>query len=443
VLEAAALAARKGARIARDTHARLARAPLPSAVWPRSTRERFVDLLACGRDAILVIEALDHTRLWEHYLPEWEVVRALPQRNAYHRFTVDRHLLETAANAAALTDRVARPDLLLVGALLHDIGKGRPGDHTEVGMVLVDEIGHRMGFRDADVAVLVDLVRLHLLLPEVAIRRDLSDDATIASVAEQVGDRNRLELLAALTEADSLATGVAAWGTWKAELVRELVRRADHYLAGGDLSALVTTDFPDAAQRALLVAGETVVRGEGDTLIVIAPDRPGLFSRVAGALALQGLEVLSADAAGEDGMAIESIRVTAKAGVTIAWDRVIDRVHAALEGRLAIEARLAERVRTYARPNATRSITPPTVYFDDAASRVATVVEVHAPDFIGLLYRVTRAFAEFDLDVRVAKVQTLGDMVVDAFYVTDSQGGLVIDPKVRAELERALLHAVS
>ncbi|QXC59123.1 [protein-PII] uridylyltransferase [Aquihabitans sp. G128] len=444
VLSAAILATRKHARMSRATHARLAaRAPLPPDPWPPELRAQFVELLAGGHDAIRVIEAMDQTGLWERFMPDWGPVRNRPQRNAYHRFTVDRHLLEATSNAAALVDRVDRPDLLLVGTLLHDIGKGRPGDHTEVGMDLIEVIGPRMGFDDDDTTVLVDMCRHHLLLPDVATRRDLSDETTISAVAEAVGDRLRLHLLAGLTEADSLATGPAAWGSWKAELVRELVRRVDHYLEGGDLAALATVEFPDAEHRALMAAGEVVVVGDGDTITVVAPDQRGLFSRVAGALALHGLEVRSADAAAEDGMAVEQFRVTSRFGSSVPWDRVTLQVRAALGQRLAIEARLADRISTYSSKNLGPRLPPPVVQFDDAASLTATVIEVHAPDRMGLLYRVTRAFAEFDIDVRVAKVQTLGDLVVDAFYVTHTDGTLVTDEVLRGELERALLHAVS
>ncbi len=444
VLDAAILATAKGARLARATHERLsARSPLPVEGWSDELRQRFVELLGHGHAAILVIEALDHTGLWERFLPEWAGVRNRPQRNAYHRFTVDRHLLEATANAAALAGRVDRPDLLLVGTLLHDIGKGRGGDHTEVGMELIAEIGPRMGFSGADTSVLVDLCRHHLLLPDVATRRDLSDEATIAAVAQAVGDRTRLHLLAALTEADSLATGPAAWGAWKADLVTELVRRVDHYLAGGDLAALTSVEFPDAAQRELMASGEVVVDAADDLITVVAPDRPGLFSRVAGVLALHGLDVVAADAASDGRMAIEAFRVTSRFGSMVPWDRVEANVHAALGDRLAIEARLADRIRTYQPGTTTHRLPPPTVRFDDAASASATVVEVHAPDRVGLLYRVSRAFAELAIDVRVAKVQTLGDLVVDSFYVTTTEGAVVSDPVVRAELERALLHAVS
>ena len=444
VLEAAVVAATKDARISRATLARLVeRSPLPVEPWPESTRVRFVDLLLCGHDAIGVIESLDHTGLWERYLPEWAVVRNRPQRNAYHRFTVDRHLLEACANASQLTDRVERPDLLVVGALLHDIAKGRPGDHTEVGMELIAEIGPRMGFDEADTEVLVDMCRHHLLLPDIATRRDISDETTITMVANAVGDPVRLHLLAALTEADSLATGPAAWGAWKAELVRELVRRVDHHFEGGAQASLSTIDFPNAEQVQVMARRETVVEASGLTVTVITADRPGLFARVSGVLAIEGLEVRAADAASLDGMAIEIFQVTSRFGSLIPWDRITDSLHAALEGRMAIEARLAARVRAYA-PKASRpDLPPPAVRFDDAASTIATVVEVHARDRIGVLYKVSRAFAEFDLDVRTAKIQTMGDLIVDAFYVTHTDGTLLTDPDLRNELERSLLHAVT
>ncbi|MCU1353823.1 MAG: glnD [Acidimicrobiales bacterium] len=444
VLDVAVLAASKRARPARETLQRLVeRAPDLPDPWPVAARDRLVELLRCGHDAIPVIEALDQTGLWLRLLPEWAPVRNRPQRNAYHRFTVDRHLLEAAANAAALADRVGRPDLLVVGALLHDLGKGHPGDHTEVGIDLVGAVATRLSFPPEDVAVLVDLVRHHLLLPDVATRRDLSDDATIDGVAAAVGDPERLALLAALTEADSLATGPAAWGRWKADLVRDLVRKTDQVLQGASAGVLVDHhDFPDAGHRALLAAGATVVRGSGDTLLLVAPDRSGLLSRAAGALALHGLDVLAADAHADAGMAVERFRVSSAYGSMIPWDRVEHDVARAVTGRLAVEARLAARARTYAR-RARPGLAPSEVVFDDAASHTATVVEVHAPDSIGLLYRVTRAIADLDLDLRTAKVQTLGDQVVDAFYVTHSDGALVTDPELRSELERAIRHAVT
>src|SRR6202012_5255900 len=200
--------------------------------WADETRSAFVELLGLGRPAIDKVESLDQHKLFVRLLPEWAAVRNKPQRNAYHTFTVDRHLLEAAALAAGLTETVERPDLLLIGTLLHDIGKGFPGDHTTVGIDVVDRIATRMGFDKDDVAVLVDLVRYHLLLPDTATRRDLDDPTTIARVAQAVGNPLTLHLLAALTEADSKATGPSAWGAWKAGLVADLVARTARVLRG-------------------------------------------------------------------------------------------------------------------------------------------------------------------------------------------------------------------
>jgi [protein-PII] uridylyltransferase len=400
-----------------------------------------VALLGAGRPAIPVLEALDQRRLLERVLPEWSVVRGRPQRNALHRFTVDRHLCEAAAQAAALVGTVPRPDLLLVGAWLHDIGKGHPGDHTEVGVRLVADIAPRMGFDDADSATVVDLVRHHLLLPEVATRRDLADDRVVLGVAEAVGSLQTLALLAALSEADSRATGPGVWSPWKAELLATLVDRAAAVLRGEVRTAI--DGFPDPEAEALLQQRATVVRGAGDGLLVVAPDRPGVVSRVAGALALRGLAVLSADAAATGGMAAARLRVE-QDGRDVDWDAVAVDVRRALDGRLALEARLAERSRVVRRRvSATVLAAPPSVRLDNAASETWTVVEVRAPDRPGLLYRVTRAMAELDLDLGLAKVATMGAEVIDSFYVRTGRGTKVVDRDHQREVQRAVLHALS
>ena len=443
VLRAAAAAAAGDTRIHRSSLDRLAAAtPIPEP-WPAEVRTALVDLLLAGHRAIPVVEALDQMGLWVHVLPEWEAVRSKPQRNAYHRFTVDRHLMEACANSAGLVARTDRPDLLVLGALLHDIGKGYPGDHTEVGIELLATMGPRMGFDPPDVAVLQAMVRHHLLLPDVATRRDLDDPATLEAVAEAVGDLLTLGLLAALTEADSLATGPAAWGRWKADLVRDLVARVAHILGGGTAEE-VRDDFPTAEHIELLRAGRLVLRGDGDRLTVVASDRQGLFSRVTGVLALHGLAVLDAAVTSLDGMALEVLRVESSFGPTIAWDKVVVDIERVLEGRLALQARLAERAKVYgSRQKRTPVYEPPRVVVDNAASRDATVVEVHAVDSVGVLYRITRALAELELNIVSAKVQTLGERVVDAFYVRDMSGNKLLDPTTLVEVERALLHELS
>ena len=437
-----AAAAAEDAPVHRATLVALEDAPAVPQPWPAEARDALVALLRTGRAAIGHLESMDQHGLLEKLLAEWPAVRSKPQRNAYHTFTVDRHLCEAAANAAPLAGRVARPDLLLVGTWLHDIGKGFPGDHTEVGMELLADIGARMGFAPADIAALVAMCEHHLLLPDVATRRDLDDPEVIDRVAEMIGSLERLELLHGLTEADSQATGPAAWGPWKKELVDTLVRRVAHVLGGGEVDD-VTGDFPDPTQLALVHAGDRVVRGEGDVLTVVDADRPGLFSRVTGTLALHGLGVRDANIATIDGRALEVLTVESTFGPTFAWDRVLADLELALDGRLAIEARLSERARSYqrTRPGALLH-TAPKVEFHLDDSSTATVVEVHAPDSIGVLYRITAAIAAFDLDIVRARVQTLLDEVVDAFYL-QGPGGEKVPEDVLPELRRAILHAVS
>ena len=170
------------------------------------------------------IEALDRTGLWGRLFPEWGAVRDPPPRDVVHIWTVDRHLVETVSRASAFTTRVSRPDLLVLGALCHDIGKGRGGDHSVIGAELATQIGTRLGLWPSDVDLLSKVVRHHLLLPHTATRRDLQDPKTIAAVvdAPSMAIAVLLELLAVLAEADSLATGPGVWGDWKASLIGDL-----------------------------------------------------------------------------------------------------------------------------------------------------------------------------------------------------------------------------
>ena len=444
VLRVAVTAARNDARIERTTLDRLAESKPLTTPWSEEARRLFVELFLAGRPAVQVVETLDQRGLWEPIFPEWSVIRCRPQRNAYHRFTIDRHLCEAAANSAALVDRVDRPDLLVVGTLLHDIGKGRPGDHTDVGVELIAEIAPRMGFDEGDTLILQQMCRHHLLLPDTATRRDLSDDGTISFVAESVGTLTCLRLLDALTEADSLATGTAAWGSWKAELVGVLDDRVGHVLSGGSVADATDSGFPTSHQRDLLAQRRRIIEAVDDQIVVISPDRPGLFSRVAGVLSLNGLTVLEAAAhSAENQMALEQFRVQSNFDSEIPWDRVIRDLEKALDGRLALAARLEERSKTYRRPRRLPGlVTHPEVIVDNGLSHEATVLEVRAPDGVGVLWRITRALHELDLDITSAKIQTIGTDAVDSFYVRDSEGRKITDHDYLGEIRRSLLYSL-
>jgi len=439
-LRAAVTATKCGAYLERASLEKLAesKTEIPQ-IWPEEAKKLFIELLMSGPDAVPIIEDLDQYGLFAHLIPEWESCRSKPQRNAYHRFTVDRHLLETVSIAAGLTATVSRPDLLVLGALLHDIGKGYPGDHTEIGMQLVENIAKRMGYEKNDVELLVGMIEHHLLLPDVATRRDLDDDGTIKSVANVVKTLSLLSLLDALTEADSIATGSSAWSTWKADLVRELVARVQHVLSGGNIDDVVEATFPSQKQLDVMLSGEEVFSGDQFELTVITKDRPGVFSKIAGVLALNGHDVIGADAFSEDGRALSVFSVAEKTYEIPKWEEISQQVRLALDGRLALAARLGERSRIYTSVSTSAKPFEPKVEVDNLTSDFATVLEVSCPDGVGVLYRITRAFAELDLNIVKARVQTLGSDVVDAFYVLDVKGRKIQDPDHLEEIELAVL----
>ncbi|HEY3630826.1 MAG TPA: [protein-PII] uridylyltransferase, partial [Jatrophihabitantaceae bacterium] len=304
VLRAARAAAEHDLPLAPFTLDRLATesAPMPQP-WPAAARDDFVTVLGAGAAGIPVLESLDQAGSLVRLIPEWDAVRFAAQHNPVHRYTVDRHLLETAAQAAAHTRDVARPDLLLLGALLHDIGKGfDPDNHSEVGARVAEPIAGRMGLSYGDAATVTALVRHHLLLPDTATRRDLDDPATIAIVTSAVGGSvELLGLLHALTVADAAATGPAAWSDWKAALIADLVRRVGATLGGQRLPAVAVLD---ERRRDLADAGALVVEIERDEVVVAAPDSLGVLSKAAGVLALHSLDVRSASIGTRHGMAV-------------------------------------------------------------------------------------------------------------------------------------------
>ncbi|MEX2289692.1 MAG: [protein-PII] uridylyltransferase [Mycobacteriales bacterium] len=438
VLRVASAAARAGLPVSPHTLTRLAACPPLPEPWPAPALDALVRLLAAGPACVPVVEALDQAGLLVRLLPEWETVRSKPQRNSYHRFTVDRHLVEAAAEAAALTRRVARPDLLLLGALLHDIGKGLPGDHTAVGMQVVAGLAPRLGLPPEDVAVLVRLVEHHLLLPDVATRRDLADPATARAVADAVGSAEVLELLHALTEADAAATGPAAWSSWKSGLVTELVRRTSALLAGAPPPG--PAPLADWQER-LVGRGGPLLEARGEEVTVVAPDRPGLLSLATGVLALHRLDVRSASVFSRGRTAVTVCRVQPRFGTPPDWALVQGELRRALAGELDLPALLASREAAYA-PRTRLPAVAPTVRLVDDASDAATVVEVHAADALGVLHRITAALAAARLDVRSAHISTLGADVVDAFYVVGPNGTKVQDPALRAQVETGLLAAL-
>ncbi|MFD6039425.1 [protein-PII] uridylyltransferase [Streptomyces griseoincarnatus] len=447
-LRAAAAAAQAGLPLNLHAVRRMAAGAraLPSP-WPAEARQQLLTLLGSGRPTVDVWEALEAEGLISLLLPDWDRVRCRPQRNAVHLWTVDRHLIETAVRASAFTRRVSRPDLLLVAALLHDIGKGWPGDHSVAGEVIARDVAARIGFDADDVTVIATLVRHHLLLVETATRRDLDDPATVRSVAEAVGSPGTLELLHALTEADALATGPAAWSSWRAALVADLVKRVAAVLAGQAPSdpeeAAPTAQHERLALEAVATGApvlslraqtEPPAEPSGDPeplgveLLIAVPDQAGVLPAVAGVLAMHRLTVRTAELRsldlpdGVDGsVLLLDWRVAAEYGSLPQAARLRADLVRALDGSLDIAGRLAERDAAYPRRRGVAA-PPPRVTVAPAASRHATVIEVRAQDAPGLLFRIGRALEDTAVRVRSAHVSTLGANAVDVFYVTQEQG---------------------
>ncbi|MEN3265543.1 MAG: [protein-PII] uridylyltransferase [Pseudonocardia sp.] len=449
VLRVAATAARTGLPIAAGTLHRLAdTAPELREPWPRPALGELLSLLGTGRPIVDVVESLDRTGLWGRLFPEWGAVRDLPPRDRAHVWTVDRHLVEACAQAARLTTRVARPDLLLVGTLIHDIGKGRAGDHSEVGESLAVQVGRRLGFAEPDVAVLGQVVRHHLLLPHTATRRDLDDPATIMRVVETLdGNGLVLDLLEALAEADALATGPGVWSPWKQTLIRDLVGRCRTLLAGDPLPAPAALDAA-AADLATAVAtdGEPQVRfddrSDPATVIVAVPDRPGALAAAAGVLALHSLEVHAAELPSAEHAAVFTFTVSPRFGGLPDPALLRSDLIRVLDGGLTLADALARKERDYAPiiPSGDPPAPPRVLWFDDEATG-AVVLELRGTDRIGLLHRVAAALGECGADLRWARVATLGASVVDSFCVAGPGAGGALSATERRRIERAVLAA--
>jgi [protein-PII] uridylyltransferase len=424
-LRAAAAAAQAGLVLSPASVERLALEcpPLPE-VWPDAARDALVSLLGAGRSAIPVWDSLEAAGLIVQWLPEWEPVRYRPQRTPVHRHTVDRHLVETAAVAAGFTRQVSRPDLLLLAALFHDLGKGGPGDHSETGAAIVTALAGRLGLSLVDAERLGLLVRHHLLLPAMATRRDLDDPTTIEAVARAVGSADVLDLLAALTEADATAAGPLAWSPMRARLVGDLVARVRLVLGGKRFRkppSLEAWQEELAKSAELAVQVDTADEPDGSCRVtVVVPGRPDASAPVAGVLAVHRLDVRAATIQTVDGRAVQVWHAATGFRGPPDADVLRTDIVSALDGRIDLSAKL--RARSGERRRRIVGYADPHVEVLPGASADATVMDVRAHDAPGLLYRLVSTIAGCGAVVRSAVVGTLGAEAVDVFYLVDSHG---------------------
>uniref|UniRef100_UPI00404A90F0 ACT domain-containing protein n=1 Tax=Candidatus Planktophila sp. TaxID=2175601 RepID=UPI00404A90F0 len=408
--------------------------------WPREAREHLISLIGAGESMVSIFEALDQEEIIFHWIPEWRALRSLPQRNALHRHTVDRHMVETAVHAASLTRKVHRPDLLLFAALFHDIGKGDVEDHSIRGERLIEPLARRIGFPSEDVEVIKTLVKHHLLLSATATRRDLDDPATIQSILAVIPDLTTLELLHALSIADGEATGSAGWSDWKATLVSDLVKRVKKAMSGSNVFAAQ----PEITPEQLKVAESGVLqvnleqRENGYSIEIISPDKPGLLSLVAGVINTSRLDVRSARTKTHGASAVMKWIVTPEPHApAVTAQNLRNEIEKAFNDASHIEDRLIARAQAYASIPSIPVPDPIVEIFNDGATD-ATIIEVRSHDRPGLLFRIGAGITQSKVDIRSAIVTTLGAEAIDTLYVTELTGGPLSDERANEVASRLL-----
>ena len=462
----------------------------PGPQWSEDDRATFVRLLAAGRLGQRISSRLQDLGYLTRMLPELAATYSLPQAAPFHEHPVADHQWRTVSELLAITgsessepwcrdlaEELGSLDELLVASLLHDVGKGRGGDHSIIGADLVAAFGERAGFGRKATQLMAQSVRWHLLLPQVATRRDIGDSAVVAETAQTIGDPQLVRMLALLAVADAKATGSTVWTPWKAALVRSLTSQllggwtgelgsetnVDEILAAaegrhgrGAIERHLSTMGPGYTARfetkEILrhlelssprpADGEVAVGAEHEgqltSLVVAAPDRPGLLGVVAGVLALHGVDVLDARRmVGDDGLALDTFYVTNARRPGRVSDHTVNLLRRDLErvldGRLDLEGALRQRRRTAGglapRPGGA------SVRFETDAGTGEEIVEVRGPDRPGFLHDVARLMFEEGLDVRLAKIDTRAGLVTDVFYLRSP----VTD---RHRLEQKLLAAL-
>ena len=470
-------------------------------------RELFLDVCRTWGRAAQTFSEMHELGLLGRYLPEFGALTCLVQYDVYHKFSADQHSLlavehlealapgqsAESEGAAHVLSEVEKPELLMLGMLLHDIGKAKGHGHVAKGIPLVRELTARVGLQAADGAAVEFLVAHHLTMSHVAQRRDIDDPKTITDFAAAVGDPSRLRMLYLLTYADMRAVGPGVLTPWQARILHELYARTLASLTGGRVArpsrtrlaerlhaaakgevdlqavkahlAMMTDRYLESTSVQRMAEHLRMLDGLGESpvvtalfhhpdlgssdLVVVTRDLPGLFALIAGTLAASDVNIISAQIhTRADGIAIDTFQVNDPAGDVIGspahWARTLDALRAVLTGEQTVPALLARR--RAAGREATGPGGPSKIALDNQLSDTATVIEVKCPDRLGLLYLITKTLAGLGLDIVSARIATEIDQAFDTFYVQDREGRKIEDPetleRARAGLEQALAQPI-
>jgi len=467
----------------------------------------FLEILSSHHDPERALRLMNEAGVFGRFVPEFGRIVALMQFNMYHHYTVDEHLIRAVGNVASIErgelkgehplasdiiKRIKPREVIYCAMLLHDIAKGLPGDHSDVGAAIASSLCPRLGLSAEETASVAWLVEYHLIMSDTAQRRDIADPKTVRDFVQIVQSPEMLRLLLVLTVADIRAVGPGVWNGWKGQLLRELYFEAETVMSGGDItrthSARVEeakkalaeriADLPVAARESALsrhydsywlefntetherharLLTEADAKGEllalnaesnefrsVSEIVVYTPDHPGLFAQIAGAIAVSGGSIVDAKAfTTSDGFALDIFSVQDADGGPFGDAQRVDRLRQTilktLTGEIVPRTLIAKRVtRTRASAFTVRS----RVNFDNDASTAATVIEVRGLDRLGFLYDVATALFDSGLSIASAMIATYGERVVDVFYVRDGYGHKITHPDRQKSIEARLLKAL-